>query len=122
MLRCWFLRFWLFCCGLASVSSILYYFFFLEHLLTIENSYHVLVQTIVCLWRRIEICNYPGRKPGRRCHGMERSKRVGNRARQCQEQKEIRSRMGLRTGNCGHEHEEALRARMERKLGESRRD
>lgn len=77
MVRCWFWRFWLFCCGLASVRTFLYKFY-LEHPLTTNSSYHVLVQTIASLWRRIEVCNYPGRKPRWWCHGMEGCKRMGN--------------------------------------------
>lgn len=49
-----------------------------EQPLTLVHSNHLLVQTIVGLWRRIKICHNIRRKPRWRCYGVERRKRVGN--------------------------------------------
>ena len=51
---------------------------FLEQLLTLIHSTHSLVQAIVFRRRRIKICNNIGRKPGRWCHGVEGSTRMGD--------------------------------------------
>lgn len=69
-------------------------------------------------WR--ENRHHSGGKRRRWRHGMERCKGVGNRKGQHTEQKAIRRTLGLRSGNCRHEHEEALCARMARELGEGR--
>jgi hypothetical protein len=66
-------------------------FFAPERLLTMFLSNHILVQAVVFRRRRIKICNNTGREPRRWCHGVEGSTRMGDRKRQCQEQKEIRS-------------------------------
>lgn len=68
-------------------------------------------------WRR-KICHNTGRQRRWGCHGMERRPRMGHRARQHAQQEEVRRKMGLRAGSRRHEHQEALRSRVARELGE----
>ena len=72
--------------------------------------------------RRREPIRHPGgSEPRRRCDGVERASRMGHREGQHQEQEGIRREVGLSPRDCGYEHQETVRTRMARELGEGGR-
>lgn len=90
----------------------------LLHILTLHSFDIPLAQEGMARWRR-KVCHHTGRQRRWWCHGMERRPRVGDRARQHAQQKEVRREVGLRAGSRRHEHQEALRPRVARELGKS---